>query len=270
MEHKHISKGIYQHSQIGNFVSVKNYIFIRKNEKKHLMLRFSNDFDYVVDSMTYFVVQMDNFGKVLARTKITNNNLAFQPGALYVTEQPICVDEYCSDFKIVFAEVISGLYRYEVHSDTIAVHYIKNPEPIVDLSELSKKEMRKYKDNFISTYSVDRKEYQERGVAAFVGAIIAFAVLALNILNMFFVYTVSQNPDFIRDFPYFGDFFEKMYEAFSSVSKSLNFLSSSEAVLLFVLAFFVLFFAFLIVNYVKNRKSDKQKGNFYEKKADET
>ena len=33
MEHKHISKGIYQHSQIGNFISVKNYIFIRKNEK---------------------------------------------------------------------------------------------------------------------------------------------------------------------------------------------------------------------------------------------
>lgn len=294
MEHKHISKGIYQYSQIGNFISVKNYIFIRKDEKKHLMLRFSNDFDYVVNSMTYFVIQMDNFGKVLARTKITNNDLAFQPGSMYVTECPICVDEYCSDFKIVFAEAVSGLYRYEVHSDMIAVHYIKNPEPIVDLSDLSKREKRKCKDNSIDVYDVEQNRYQERGVAAFISVIIAIAVLSLNVLNMFFIHTVSQNSDFIINFPYFGDFLDQMYEAFSTISQKLNFLSDVETVSLFVIVFFILFVSFLVINHVKKRKflkpkkslhkgktnsavesdmknmmSSHQKGNFNERKTDE-
>ena len=267
MEHKHISKGIYQHSQIGNFISVKNYIFIRKNEKKQLMLRFSNDFDYIVDSMTYFVVQMDNFGKVLARTKITNKDLRFCPGSMYVTDQPICVDEYCSDFKIVFAEVVSGSYRYEVHSDMIAVHYIKTQKPIVDLSDFSKREKRKCKDSSVDMYSVDRKEYQERGVAAFIAAIVIFFVLGLNVLNMFFVYTVSQNPDLISGFQYFGEFFDKAYKMLSSVSQNLNFISDAETVLLFVVAFFVLFIVVLAVRHIIHRKVMKPKTKVYRGKT---
>lgn len=266
MENKHISKGIYQHSQIGNFVSVKNYIFIRNNEKKQLMLRFSNDFDYVVDAMTYFVIQIDNFGKVLARTKITNKDLAFHPGTMYVTEQPICVDEYCSDFKIEFVEVVSGSYRYEVHSDMIAVHYLKAPEPIVDLSEMTKKEKRKCRDRSVDMYSVDQKDYQERGVAAFVISIVTIAVLLLNALYMLLVYIVSQDPAFIVDFPRFGEILDKIYVAFSSVSAKLNFLAYGETVILFAMAFFGLLFVFLTVNSVKNRKSAQKKEHFTKKK----
>ena len=269
MEHKHISKGIYQHSQIGNFISVKNYIFIRKEEKKLLMLRFSNDFDYVVDSMTYFVLQLDHAGKILARTKITNGDLEFRPGSMYVTEQPICVDEYCSDFKVVFSEVTSGSYRYEVHSDMIAVHYIKAPEPIIDLSGLSKGEARRREDDSVEEYYAEQKTYQERGVAAFIGAIVTVLLLGANILGMFLGYFFSRNPEKIGEFRYFGPLLEKSYDTLTAVSLKLNALSDAETVILMIAAFFCLFFASLAVSCVEKRKALKKKRNFYERMADE-
>jgi len=268
LEQNHISKGIYQHSQIGNFISVKNYIFIRQNGKKHLMLRFSNDFGYVADSMTYFVVQMDNAGKVLARTKVTNAALAFRPGTMYVTEQPICVDEYCSDFKIVFAEVVSGSYRYEVHSDTIAVHYIKEMSPVMALSALSKSEKRRRRDDSVKRYGAEQKKFHEKGVAAFISSITAVLLLFLSVAAMCCHYVLYLNPKFIRSVPYVGDFLGKAYEALSSVSERMNAFSSAGALLLMIAVSFGLFFAYLTVSYLKSRRSAKQKRNFYERRAD--
>ena len=241
MEQQYISKGIYQHSQIGDFVSVKNYIFIRKDEKKHLLLRFSNDFNYVVNAMTYFIVQMDGSGKVIARTKITHNALEFYPGTMYVTEEPICVDEYCSDFKIVFTEVISEFYRYEVHPDMITVHYIKIPEPILDLSDLTRSERRKRRDSFVYKYRVGQKKFQERGVAAFVAMIVMLIMLGLEILNMVGLYISAKKPLLFGDLPYVGDLVQDINSVCSSVSKYLSFLAEKEYVLILSFATALIF-----------------------------
>lgn len=259
MEHQYISKGVYQHPQIGNFVSVKNYIFIRKDEKKHLLLRFSNDFDYAVNSMTYMLVQTDAVGKVLARTKITHKNLTFRSGSMFVPEEPICVDEYCSDFKIVFTEVISGFYRYEVHPDMITVHYIKIPEPIVDISEFEKKEQRKFRDISVEEYCVNQKKFQERGSAAFVASILTIVMLGLNILNLYWIYISSRKPGFMGNLPYIGDLFLYVNKVFSTVSQHLNFLSEGTGCL--VLIVFILLFC-LIFTVCYARKSKKQEKDF--------
>lgn len=254
MEHQYISKGIYQYSQIGNFVSVKNYIFIRKDEKKQLLLRFSNDFDYVVNSMTYVVVQIDAAGKVIARKKITHKDMELYPGGMYVTEQPIDVDEYCSDFKIEFSEVISESYRYEVHSDMIAVHYIKTVEPLLDLSEMKRKEKRKRKDVSVRRYHVKRKKFQERGVAAFVAAILTIVMLGLNILNMVGIYISARKPHFFGDLPYVGDLLLYINKNASYISQYLNFLAYKETVLV-LLAAVALLFAIALMIHSRIRKS---------------
>lgn len=238
MEHKQISKGIYQHSQIGNFISVKNYIFIRKDGKKHLMLRFSNDFGYAVSSITYVIVQTDSAGKTIARTKITHGGLDFQPGSTYAAEDPICVDEYCSDFRIEFSEVVSGFYRYEVRSDMITVHYIKVPEPITGFSELGRREQRKYRDEVVSDYRMGQKKYQERGVAAFVAVIISIVMLGLNVLNMYLIYFASEKPDFPENLPFVGGILEALNTVCSKVSSVLNFLTYTEG-------FLILFFSLI-------------------------
>ena len=255
MEHQIISKGIYNHSQIDNFVSVKNYIFIRKDEKKHLLLRFSNDFNYVVNAMTYFVIQRDSSGRVLDHLKITHEKLEFQPNTMYVTEQPICVNEDCSDFKIVFLEVISDFYRYEVHSDMIAVHYIKTPEPIVDVENLNKKEQRKRLDVSVSKYRVKQKKFQERGVAAFVSVLVTVVMLGLNVLNMFAGYIEARNPSVIYGFmPKMEPLIRGMNTLFSSVSKYLDFLTNKVTVII-ILLLVALIFAFAVRRCLRARKS---------------
>ncbi|MBQ3490858.1 MAG: hypothetical protein IJA86_09740 [Clostridia bacterium] len=262
MERKQISKGIYQHGQIGNFVSVKNYIFIRKDGKKHLMLRFTNECDYLVNFMTYVIVQMDGTGKVIARTKVTHENLNFRPGAMYVTENPIRVDEYCSDFKIVFSEVVSGFYRYEVHTDMITVHYIKVPEPIVDLSEYRKKVQRKYKETPVGEYCVEQKKFQERGVAAFVTAVITAVLLALNILNMYLMYMTARNPSFLSDLPYLGNWPQYINKLISSFSVYLNFLTEGGFPILLCLLIGIIGFGLAIAGAQKRspkRKKDSVK-----------
>ena len=190
-EQQYISKGIYQYSQIGNFISVKNYIFLRRNEKKCLLIRFSNDLNYAVNSMSYILVQMDAAGKTLAKTRMKHEALDFQPGSEYITTQFITVDEYCTDFKVVFSEVTSGKYRYRVRDKMVAVYYDKETEPIVDIPS-SRRKRRKLMDEELDRYRVKQKKFLEPGVAAFVAAIAIVLVLALNIVNVFFNYIEAR------------------------------------------------------------------------------
>ena len=52
----YISKGVYLHPQIPGFVAVKQYIFCRQNEKKCLILKFSNNCDFKLSAMSFTVV----------------------------------------------------------------------------------------------------------------------------------------------------------------------------------------------------------------------
>ena len=176
------------------------------------------------------------------------------PGGMYVTEQPIDVDEYCSDFKIEFSEVISESYRYEVHSDMIAVHYIKTAEPLLDLSEMKRKEKRKRKDVSVRRYHVKRKKFQERGVAAFIAAILTIVMLGLNILNMVGIYISARKPHFFGDLPYVGDLLLYINKNASYISRYLNFLAYKETVLV-LLAAVALLFAIALVIHSRIRKS---------------
>ena len=118
-----ISKGYYAHWQIDGFVSVKNYIFSYRDDRKYLLIRFSNLSDFVVHSMEFTLSLLDRSGTVLEERKILLKDLTFAPGHTYSPTQAFEVDEFCADFKVEFSRVISGKYIYRVDGQNITVLY---------------------------------------------------------------------------------------------------------------------------------------------------
>jgi len=176
---QYISKGFYKYSQIGNFISVKNYIFIRHNNKKCLLLRFLNETEYPINSFEYTVVQMDASGKILAKTKMSHRSISLDPGKTYTLSHAIVVDEYCSDFKILFSEVYSENYKYHVRDGEVIAHYIKKEPPLLNKYE---------KISDVTGFSVKPKRFGKPRLAVFLAIIMILAVFALNI-----IFSVSKN-----------------------------------------------------------------------------
>ena len=118
-----ISKGVYGFSQIGNFISVKNYIFMHCEDKICLMIRFSNDTDFAFDSMAFWVIQLNAEGKTIGRTRVEYKDMSFMPGSLYTADKGVIVENQCVDFKIQFCEAYSGYYKYLVRNRRAVVYY---------------------------------------------------------------------------------------------------------------------------------------------------
>lgn len=183
-----IAKGNYGHSQIGNFVSVKNYIFMRKKGVKCLLLRFYNELGYTVDSISYVVFQYDVEGNLLERMQVRHNDIKLNPLGTYATPEPLEVDEKCMDFKVVFSEVRSGKYRYRVVDQIVSVSYASS-EALFDPEE----EVRWEQDEPIREYSVKRKAFGDEKTAALIAAMFILILIALNVMNtLFYVYRINE------------------------------------------------------------------------------
>ena len=179
-----IAKGNYRHSQIGNFVSVKNYIFFREKGMKRLLLRFSNELGYPVDGMSYSVFQYDVEGNFLGCMQVRHGDIRLEPLGTYATETPLAVDEKCADFKIVFLEVRSGQYRYRVADQRVSVFY-ESRESLFDPEETESREQ----DKPIREYSVKRRRFDHGKKAALIAAVVILLVIALNVGNtLFFIF----------------------------------------------------------------------------------
>ena len=186
-----IAKGNYRHSQIGNFVSVKNYIFLREKGMKRLLLRFSNELGYTVDRISYSVFQYDTEGNLLGRLQVRHEGIRLEPLGTYATEAPLAVDEKCADFKIVFSEARSGKYRYRVADQRVSVFY-EDSEALFDPEKTDLGEQ----DEPIRRYSVKRKRFCHEKKAALIAAVVILLVIALNVWNtLFFIYTNTQKNE---------------------------------------------------------------------------
>ena len=178
-QRQYISKGFYERSQISDLVSVKEYIFVRHNEKKCLMLRFFNELNYVVNAMDFSVVQMDAAGKILETTKVKYTDLNFMPSTTYVDPTMIAVNEYCSDFRIVFTEIMSGRYKYTVRHGKVTVDYIKAEEPIIKSGKMTSP---------ITAFSVKPRRFGKPRTVAFLTALVAFLLVVMCAFDVFFNY----------------------------------------------------------------------------------
>ena len=173
---QYIAKGLYQYSQISNLVSVKNYIFLRQNGKKCLLIRFSNDLDHIVDSMEFTVIQLDSAGKILEKTKVAYKNMRLMPGQNF-SSTGIVVNEFCTDFKVIFQSVISERYKYVVRQGQVVIYYLKKPTEIISEG----------KQSYYAAYrSVNQKRFGKPRLASLAAVI---AVILMLFVNGFRVYT---------------------------------------------------------------------------------
>ena len=124
MEKQIISKGDYRHYQIENYVSVKQYIILRTEDKKCLTLRFTNSLGCNVDAFKFLLIQMDIQGNVIGRKKIKFEDIFFENGRDYTSCKGIILDEKCADFKIQMLCVYSDKYRYKQKNNKIATYYV--------------------------------------------------------------------------------------------------------------------------------------------------
>lgn len=120
---ENISKGLYHYTQVDRLVSVKDYLFLRKNGSKYLLLRFSNDMDFSVDAMDFTVTQLDNTGNALKTDTLSYRDLCFEPGTSYAPDEGIAVQEQCTDFRLEFSRVCSGAYVYHVQGRQVRLSY---------------------------------------------------------------------------------------------------------------------------------------------------
>lgn len=127
-DQQYISKGFYLHKQPSELISVQNYIYVRSEGKKCLLLRLSNDLGYTVDEIDLTVIQLDASGKIVAKSRVKYSQMKLGAGETFVTERGIVVDEFCTDFRVVFSSVKSGRYKYTVRGGNIlSVRYLKRP-----------------------------------------------------------------------------------------------------------------------------------------------
>lgn len=125
MAEKIISKGFYSHAGIPNFVSVQQYIVIKKGKKRHLFLRFNNPRDERISSISFSVERYDYSGNLIGSTKVDKSNLKANSRSNFVVDRPVVMEDGCVDFKVIIHSVTYGDYKYVTHGDEIQVLYEK-------------------------------------------------------------------------------------------------------------------------------------------------
>ena len=186
-EIRHSSKGQYTYTQRGGYVTVKNYIFIVKDGKKALLLRFSNDSQGIAfDELRFTVVETDPAGKVIKNTHVVFEDLDFAPSTTYAAEKAIIVDDMCVDFKVELECLFSGQYKYVFTSHGVETEFIPHEKVAPDSDGEAE---------YIHENTVSRKRYGKRrlsGFAAFVALVVIVALAAVGILSR---YKVAERED---------------------------------------------------------------------------
>lgn len=184
MEKQIISKGEYRHYQIDDFVSVKQYIFLRAEEKKCLTLRFTNSLGCKVNAFKFLLIQIDIQGNVIGKKKIKINNIIFEDGSDYTSNKGIVVDEKCVDFKIQMLCVYSERYRYKLKSNKVAIYYVPHKKWEYEDDDLHKDSIKVKSKTKFKTPSV-------RLISFLV--VIAMIFLALSPLTTFITKRIVKN-----------------------------------------------------------------------------
>ena len=123
VEHDIIEKGGYNHPQVSGFVSLKQYIFIKKNGKRLLMLRFANEFHHKINGFEIILTQLSGDGRVLKRTRIPYHKADVASGNAFAPDEGIVVMDNCIDFRVSLVSFYSGAYKYLMKHGRAVAHY---------------------------------------------------------------------------------------------------------------------------------------------------
>lgn len=117
------AKGIYKHPQAEQFISVKQYMFVHRDGKKHLIVRYTNEMNTNIEFMKFVLTEMNSDGDVIATRKIEQKNLRADAGATFAPNEGIPISDECMDFKIKIIEAGSGNYTYRLRGRKVCVYY---------------------------------------------------------------------------------------------------------------------------------------------------
>lgn len=135
-----ISKGLYTHPQVPGFVSVKQYILLRRQGKKNLFLRFENHRREVVTALSFSVKQFDAKGSLINQEHFALTKVNCAGEGVLVFDKAIKIKERCADFRVTVHSATYGEYVYEAHGDTLRVLYQKEgSKPRVDTDALKRR-----------------------------------------------------------------------------------------------------------------------------------
>ena len=118
-----ISKGKYRFPQPGGAVSVKDYIILREEGKKYLLLRFLNERNEKVDALTMRLTQMDGSGKKISSEIIPLENLSGGAGAAFVPQVRLPLANGCEDFRVDILTSVYGKFVYSPARAGMRVDY---------------------------------------------------------------------------------------------------------------------------------------------------
>ena len=118
-----IAKGQYKHYQNEGFWMAKDYVFLKKDERKCLLQRFVNQTPYTVNGVKFDLIEKDTNGKVIKKTEIAYDGLWVASGSIFVEAAGVVVSDECVDFEIRNCVVVVGRYRYRVKHGKIQAYY---------------------------------------------------------------------------------------------------------------------------------------------------
>ena len=157
-----IDKGFYNHQQQMDSMNLKQYIIVRKDGKKCLLLRFFNASNLRVNAMELVLTQKNLEGETIDTSAVSLDGIDVHPGETFTASEGIILNDKCADFTVTVNCLISGGYRYFDKSGRMIPHYDPN------LGQ--KKKPKKY-----GVISVNRKRFDSNPLPA----VIAIAVMAI-------------------------------------------------------------------------------------------
>ena len=123
-----ISKGSYTQFRFNEFISVRQYLLIREEGKKYLLLKLSNDAAETVTGLKLVIEQIDVRGACIEKSRIEWTDVNGQPGEKFVAKDKIPLRENCMEVKIHLVGATFGDYTYAVKSNELVVTYDKKQE----------------------------------------------------------------------------------------------------------------------------------------------
>ena len=129
-----ISKGKYSYPQPEQLISVKEYLFVRNEEgKKMLLLRFANKRAETCTSFGFILYRLDARGRILGEERFeSSDGRKYKANATFGFDRKVEVEEKCVEFKIKLLYATYGEYAYKVENgDTVVDFKEKQVAPII-------------------------------------------------------------------------------------------------------------------------------------------
>lgn len=122
-----LSKGFYNRPQKSGRMQVKQYIIIRENNKKCLLLRFFNESELTVSGMKITLTKLGSDSKAREDVEVNIDGINVRPGETYTTTKAIVLGDNCVDFIVDVKSIISAGYEYSDVKGRLVPRYDPRP-----------------------------------------------------------------------------------------------------------------------------------------------